>query len=77
MVTAAPKMSRATSHASKKETVPTAVVAAIRPKITAPNEEGAATSISRVPFQRSTVIVQPELNSASHHSAMKTGAIAA
>ena len=39
-------------------------------------EEGAATSISRVPFQRSVVIVQPELNSASHQSAMKTGAIA-
>ena len=69
--------SRATSHASKKETVPIAVVVAILPKITAPNEEGAATSISRVPFQRSIVIVQPELNSASHQSAMKTGAIAA
>ena len=52
-------------------------VVVIRPKMPAANYEGAATSISIVPFQRSVVIVQPELKRASHQRAMKTGAIAA
>src|SRR5947207_15441895 len=77
IVTVVPKTRRATSHASPNETMPIIVVALILPSTTAANEDGAATSISIVPFQRSIVIVQPELKSASHQSAMKTGAIAA
>ena len=52
-------------------------IVVIRPKMTTANDDGAATSISIVPFQRSVVIVHPELKSASHHSAMNVGAIAA
>src|SRR5439155_22041219 len=70
-------MRRATPHVSPKEITPTSVVVVIRPKMTVANDEGAATSISIVPFQRSVVIVHPELKSASHHSAMNVGAMAA
>jgi hypothetical protein len=73
----APKNTRATSHDSPNETTPSMIVTRMRPKMTTPKFDGAATSISSVPCQRSPLTIHPALKSTSHQSAMNTGAIAA